>query len=107
MREGISAETFEGLTSIVDIIEVFNSRTLEPATRSLALAFAKKHKLAVASASDAHGYRAIGNAYSILSKMPTRENLVELLQKGDLEKEAAGILARLTPKLNKLKKLLT
>ena len=106
MRAGISVETLEQISHLVDIIEVFNSRSLQKKTGQKAAQIARGKRFDMASSSDAHGYSGMGVAYSILADMPAKETIVGLLRKALYQRQQAKILSRLTPKINKLKKML-
>lgn len=106
IRNGVAKETLEEIIDLVDILEVFNSRTIKSEKSDQAYDFAKRNDFAMASSSDAHGYSGLGVAYSILHTMPTQKNLMSLLTNAIYKRQRATLLSRMTPVLNKLGKLL-
>lgn len=104
LRAGLSEKSLAKITDLIDIVEVFNSRTIEPGKSDEAHKFAKAHNVATASSSDAHGYYGLGGTYSILSAMPTKKTLKSLLAKATYQKQPANLVTRLTPRLNKARK---
>lgn len=105
IRKGISPETLNKIAEQVDIIEVYNGRSLQ--NRGLSAAeWASTHHKAVASSSDAHGEIGWGKTYTILSLLPQRETLLELLAKGTIHAGSTGLIGRLYPKFNRLRKKL-
>ncbi|MCL2615936.1 MAG: PHP domain-containing protein [Dehalococcoidia bacterium] len=69
--------TLERIAGQVDIIEVFNSRTIQMQNLKLPKEFAIRNKLLVGAGSDAHAIADIGRAYVTI---PNFENLREFLQ---------------------------
>lgn len=102
-RNSINREKLEEVIGDIDIIEVFNSRTIKKSDTEKTLQFAQEKGIAMASSSDAHGYRGLGVAYSILSSQPTVENLVKLLKHADYKKGKAPILTRFAPKFHRVR----
>jgi hypothetical protein len=86
-------------------MEVMNGRTLQNKTE-LARAWAERHHVAQAAASDAHGWHGWGRTYTEIAEMPTKETLVLLLQSGAMTARSPGLRGRLYPKFNRLKKVL-
>jgi predicted metal-dependent phosphoesterase TrpH len=103
-RSGMKEDSLLPIMKHIAIIEVFNARGFLRGKPEKALAFAKKHKLAMASGSDAHGFRGLGTSYAMISRLPTAKTLVNLLHEGQHAKRFAPIPTLLTPKINKLKK---
>jgi len=68
----------------VDIIEVFNSRTLLPQSLAKALALALKYGIAKSAGSDAHTLYEIGNAYVEMPEFNGKDDFLQALEKGNI-----------------------
>ena len=69
---------------LVDIIEVFNARSHNPADNANALQYAKKHNLAMSAGSDAHTLREVGRAYVEVSPFNTAQEFLAALHQGKI-----------------------
>lgn len=103
-RRGLQSKEMETHKNEFDIIEVFNARSHNRLYSELATHFAKKNNIAMASSSDAHGFGGVGSAYTEISALPTRENLVQLLREGKLVCKYAPVSAYFYPVINKVRK---
>jgi predicted metal-dependent phosphoesterase TrpH len=72
----------EEIVDQIDIIEVFNSRTIFPHHSAKALAFALKHSIPKSAGSDAHTLREIGNTYIEMPEFKGKDDFLEALEKG-------------------------
>ena len=106
VRHGISRESLEAITDLVDIVEVHNGRAWLQNFSPQAAAWAKSHGKSGASSSDAHGYKGLGYSYSVLTEHPARGSLTEALRITNLAHRRAPIYTLLYPKLNRFKKML-
>jgi len=104
VRSGLSAEALDAIAGQVDIIETWNGRTMQNRGQA-ATTWAEAHAVVGAASSDAHGPRGWGNTYSQLADLPTRHNLITLLQGASLQTGSVGLAGRLYPKLHRLRKL--
>ena len=104
-RRGLPLEVLESIVNDVDIIEVFNARTLEPRKSGWANNFADKHHIIKAASSDAHSVSGFGGAFSLVSQIPTKDNLRLLLTEADFHKQSAPFLSRFAPATNKIRKI--
>jgi hypothetical protein len=68
----------------IDIIEVFNSRTLLPQNSAKALALALKYGVAKSAGSDAHTLSEIGNAYVEMPEFNGKDDFLQALEKGNI-----------------------
>lgn len=102
LRKGLQMDVLQNIPKDVDIIEVFNARARWRGESSRALKFAHKYKKAQASSSDAHCRMGIATSYSIINEMPSKENIVQLLETAKLEKSYAPIISYLCPAANKI-----
>lgn len=80
-REALDTLTGEGL---VDIIEVFNSRTTLAADNARAAAFARQHTLPVCAGSDAHAVIEYGRAYTEMAAFDGPEQYLTNLREARL-----------------------
>ncbi len=106
LRKGISEHIFQLIVNDITIVEVFNGRSMQPATRILAKKYVSENNLGKAASSDAHCRIGIGNTYSMVSNLPEKATLVKLLRDGSLHEVRASLLAYLCPKFNRFKKML-
>jgi len=74
----------EEIAEQIDIIEVFNSRTLPPQNSAKALAFALKYGIAKSAGSDAHTLYEIGNAYVEMPEFNGKDDFLQALEKGNI-----------------------
>lgn len=103
VRKGLSAAVLHGLAAQVSIVETRNGRSLQNRGQQ-ATAWAAAHSLPGAASSDAHGWHGWGKTYSLLSAPPTVDSLAILLGSADYHVGSPGILGRLYPKFNRLRK---
>lgn len=106
LRHGLQENVLQEIVTDIDCLEVFNGRSLEPATRILAQQYVERYKLGPVANSDSHCRIGIGRTYSIIASLPDRKTLIPLLRKGSLHEQAVPKLAYLCPKMNRLKNLL-
>ena len=102
MRSGVSQTGLLSIVDKVDIIEVCNGRAYFQNKGKQAMKFAQKHQKAMSASSDAHGYFGWGATATIVDKIPTRENLTEILKDAILQTKRVGF-GILYPKYNRLK----
>jgi hypothetical protein len=76
--------TSPGILSQVDIIEVFNSRTIFPNSSTKAWKLASEHGLAVSAGSDAHTIREIGRAYVEMPEFNGSTDFLSCLSQGKI-----------------------
>jgi len=74
----------EEIAEQIDIIEVFNSRTLLPQNSAKALALALKYGVAKSAGSDAHTLSEIGNAYVEMPEFNGKDDFLQALEKGNI-----------------------
>jgi len=83
-RSALRNQIIEEIAEQIDIIEIFNSRTLPPRHSAKALAFASKYGIAKSAGSDAHTLCEIGNAYVEMPEFNGRDNFLQALEKGNI-----------------------
>lgn len=72
-------KVLESIAGQVDIIEVFNSRSLFPGAESRARAFAARHNKIISYGSDGHSPSEIGYAYVEMADFNTKEEFLSSL----------------------------
>ncbi len=105
-RKGLSEKTMNDNLKFIDVIEAYNGRAVAQNRGPGATVWARLNQKPTAAASDAHGAKGVGTAYTMLGDKPTRQNLVQLLQKGRLTMRRPPLHTLLYPKLNRLTRAL-
>jgi predicted metal-dependent phosphoesterase TrpH len=103
-RHGLQIDVLEYLIDHIDIMEIGNGRTLQPKKYSQILVWANLNHIAGAASSDAHGKLGFGHTYTLVSELPTKQNLTKLLKKGTPIVSRPNIRSLLYPKYNRIKK---
>jgi hypothetical protein len=106
VRKGISKQTLDEITELVDIVEVHNGRAIFQNRSNLAQKWAEANGTAVAASSDAHGKHGWGKTFSIIADVPRQSTLVTLLKTAQLSRRTVGLRGALYPKQNRLKRRL-
>lgn len=106
VRKGLHPADLEEIAGLVDLMEVCNGRAFTQNRASQAVVWAKLNNVRGFASSDAHGYKGLGRTYTQMAEMPTRDNLLELMQKATLITDRPGISALLYPKYHKIRKRL-
>lgn len=106
VRKGLNARSLEEIADFVDIIEVCNGRAFLQNRSAQAVVWAKLNAKDAAASSDAHGYKGLGKTFSDLPEMPTKDNLLELLDRAVLRTGHPSLQALLYPKYHKFRKKL-
>ena len=83
-RSALRNQIIEEIAEQIDIIEIFNSRTLPHRHSAKALAFASKYGIAKSAGSDAHTLCEIGNAYVEMPEFNGRDDFLQALEKGNI-----------------------
>ena len=83
-QSALRSNIIEEIAEQIDIIEVFNSRTLIPQDSAKALAFALKYGIAQSAGSDAHTHYEIGNAYVEMPEFNGKDDFLQALEKGKI-----------------------
>ena len=94
----------EEIAEQIDIIEVFNSRSLPPQQSAKARAFARRHGITQSAGSDAHTLREIGNAYIEIPEFGGRDDFLQALQQGTIYGHTTNPFIHFASIWNKLKK---
>jgi predicted metal-dependent phosphoesterase TrpH len=105
-RKGMAPHILEEIADFVDIIEVCNGRAFLQNRSSQAVVWARLNQKDGAASSDAHGFKGLGRTYSDLSEMPTRANLLTILDTAVLRTRNPSFRALLYPKYHRFRKKL-
>ena len=97
-------EIFEGIMPDVDIIEVFNARSLSPGSSTRAAQLVQKYGKLASAGSDAHTLPEIGNAYVEMPNFNDKEEFLASLAKGKISGNKSSPTAYFVSTWNKLKK---
>lgn len=104
VRKGLHPAVLDELVDFVDIIEVCNGRAFFQNKSEQAVVWARVNGKIGGASSDAHGFQGLGSTYTSISEMPTKDNLLALLNKGIPMTGRPSVRALLYPKLNRLRK---
>ena len=94
----------EEIADQIDIIEVFNARSLPPQQSAKARAFAKKHGIVQGTGSDAHTLREIGNAYIEMPEFKGKDDFLKALANGKIYGQTTNPFIHFASVWNKLRK---
>jgi predicted metal-dependent phosphoesterase TrpH len=106
IRKGIGPQALEEIADYIDIMEVCNGRAFMQNRSSQAVVWTRLNNVVGAASSDAHGVKGVGKTFSSLPELPTKENLVALLEHGVLRTGTPSPQALLYPKYHRLRKRL-
>jgi predicted metal-dependent phosphoesterase TrpH len=88
--KNLSAAEMDDLAAQIDIVEVFNARTLLPGDSDKAVAFAKKHSLAGSAGSDAHSIREIGKTYVEMQQFGDPKSFLKSLARARIQRRRSS-----------------
>jgi predicted metal-dependent phosphoesterase TrpH len=97
-------DALEKIAEQVDIIEVFNARTLLLNNRKKAIRFADKYGLKKSAGSDAHTLPEVGNAYVEMPEFDGRDNFLESLSRGRIIGHGTNPLTHFSSLGNRIRK---
>jgi len=103
-QSALGNNIIEQIAGQIDIIEVFNSRTLLPQDSAKALAFALKHGIAKSAGSDAHTLYEIGNTYVEMPEFNGKDDFLQALEKGKISGHRTNPLIHFASVWTRLKK---
>lgn len=104
IRKGMHPAVLDEIVDNVDIIEVCNGRAFFQNKSEQAVVWARINGRVGAASSDAHGFHGLGQTYTTVSEMPTKDNLLKLMYNGIPMTGHPTVRALLYPRLNRLKK---
>ncbi len=94
------------ISTLVDAIEVFNSRCLTRAANDRALAFARRHDLLGTVGSDAHTALEIGRSVMLLDPFADAAQLRDVIRRGSVQTRWSSPLIHLTSRYARFRKWL-
>jgi len=97
-------EALEDIIPQVDIIEVFNSRSLLRSSSARAWQLANKHGLPVSAGSDAHTASEIGNAFVEMPEFKNKYDFLQALRRGRIFGQKSSPLVHFSSTWARLKK---
>jgi predicted metal-dependent phosphoesterase TrpH len=83
-RSALRHKVIEEIADQIDIIEVFNSRTILPQHSAKALAFAARYGIPKSAGSDAHTLNEIGRTYVEMPEFKGKDDFLKALEKGKI-----------------------
>ena len=101
-RSPLRSRERQRLLSQIDIIEVFNSRSLFPGASAKARSFARQNGFLASAGSDAHLPREVGNAYVRMPPFSGPEDFLVSLSQGEIFGHLVSPLVHLATVLDKL-----
>jgi len=105
-QSALRSNMLEEIAEEIDIIEVFNSRTLFPQNSAKALAFALKYGIAKSAGSDAHTPYEIGSTYVEMPEFNGKDDFLQALERGNISGHRTNPLAHFASVWVRLKRKL-
>jgi len=102
-RCGLGPTVLESVIEQIDIIEVFNARSIFPQSSAKALALAKKYGIAQSTGSDAHTVHEIGNTYIKMPEFNGKDEFLKALAEGKIFRHRTSPLFHFASAWAKLK----
>jgi hypothetical protein len=102
----LDGNTLEGIANQVDIIEVFNARTIPFQNMSKPGNFARKNNLLQGAGSDAHTLSEIGNAYVEMPEFNSQDDFLQSLAQGKIYGKRTNPLIHFLSLRNRINKRL-
>ena len=99
----LDPKVMEEIAQEIEVIEVFNARSLLHHSSEKVLAFARKYDIAQSAGSDAHVPSAIGNAYVEMPAFEGRGDFIQALREGRITGRRTNPLTHFASAWNKLK----
>ncbi len=99
----LSDRVIEEIAQEIEVVEVFNARSLLQRSSEKALAFAGKYSIARSAGSDAHTPGEIGNAYVEMPEFEGRDDFLQALARGKIVGHRTNPLTHFASAWNKLK----
>ncbi len=100
----LDSERLEELAEQIDILEVFNARSLFSQSSAKARAFAHKYGIPEIAGSDAHTLNEIGNTYIEMPEFNGKDDFLQALRKGKVHGNRSNPLVHLSSTWLNLKK---
>ena len=103
----LKAQTLETIISQVDIVEVFNARSLSVSSSSRSWQLARKHDRLASAGSDAHTISEIGHAYVEMPEFDGKDEFLAALAQGIICGHRSNPLAHFASRWARLRKRLS
>jgi hypothetical protein len=100
-----NVKMLESIAGQVDIIEVFNSRSLFPGAEKRARAFAAKHNKVISNGSDGHSPSEVGCAWVEMADFTTKEEFLSSLSAATLHNRKSSPLIHIISSAARFRKL--
>lgn len=102
----LKSSIMESMVEQIDIVEVFNSRTLPFQRQTKTDSFAEKYNLCKSAGSDAHTLSEIGNAYVEMPEFNQRDDFLAVLAQGHIYGRKTNPFTHFASLKNRIKKRL-
>lgn len=99
----LDPKVMEEIAQEIEVIEVFNARSLLHHSSEKVMAFARKYDIAQSAGSDAHVPSSIGNAYVEMPAFEGRGDFIQALREGRITGRRTNPLTHFASAWNKLK----
>jgi predicted metal-dependent phosphoesterase TrpH len=103
-HDALKADTMDKIAGQIDLVEVFNPRSLLLRSSNKAREFARKHHLPACAGSDAHAASEIGKAYVEMPEFKGKEDFLQALSQGEVFGHRANILTHFISMWARLRK---
>jgi predicted metal-dependent phosphoesterase TrpH len=107
LRLAVRDQVFKDIMPEVDIIEVFNARTLSPDSSTKAWQMAQRYGKLASAGSDAHTPSEIGNAFVEMPEFKTKDEFLTSLAQGKISGSKSSPTVHFASVLARLKKRLS
>ena len=102
-HSGLDGNIIEEIAGQIDVLEVFNSRSLTHQPQNKARLFAEKHGIAQSAGSDAHMVSEIGRAYIEMPEFKGRDDFLKALAQGKICGQRSNPVTHFTSTWTRLK----
>jgi len=100
-RSTLAPDELRRIWPYVDILEVFNARTISRARNAAGARFAQEHGLVKAAGSDAHTPGEIGYTYNLIEPFEGPQDFLEKLRRAELHMAASPLIVHVYSRLAK------
>lgn len=105
VRKGIAEDQLIPVADDIAIVEVYNGRAFVQNKGPQATTWARINQKACAASSDAHGFKGLGSAYTIIDEEPTAKSLAKLILHGKRNMERPPLRTLLYPKAHRVRRM--
>ena len=105
--DSLKAEVMDEIADQIDLVEVFNARSLFPGIQSRAQKLAEKFNKVISAGSDAHIVAEVGNYFVEMKEFTGKKEFLESLSTGKIQGHKSNPFVHITSKHNKFLKKLT